>query len=139
MPFLSSVGWSQSQSMLHGMTSGLPEPSFAWTQLNLMFNPTSKELNPSRTCCTRKAHRAERELDLELLDAVTWPDYVWEWLRYLGVPPTHLLQNTASSEFHQGRKAWEAGQAASLPTFCFPLVPVDRPKARMWSPADLDC
>lgn len=30
--------------------------------------------------------RAERELDLELLDAVTWPDYVWEWLRYMGAP-----------------------------------------------------
>ena len=28
--------------------------------------------------------RAERELDLELLDPVTWPDYVWEWLRYMG-------------------------------------------------------
>jgi hypothetical protein len=30
--------------------------------------------------------RAEREMDLELLDSVTWPDYVWEWLRYMGAP-----------------------------------------------------
>ena len=34
--------------------------------------------------------RAERELDLELLDNVTWPDYAWEWLRYMGA---HILQN----------------------------------------------
>ncbi len=32
--------------------------------------------------------RAERELDLELLDGVTWPDYAWEWLRYVGAQPT---------------------------------------------------
>ena len=31
--------------------------------------------------------RAQRELDLELLDGVTWPDYAWEWLRYVGAHP----------------------------------------------------
>ncbi len=35
--------------------------------------------------------RGERELDLELLDSVTWPDYVWEWLRYMGAPARCLL------------------------------------------------
>ena len=33
-----------------------------------------------------KAERALRELDLGLLDAVTWPCYVWEWLRDMGSP-----------------------------------------------------
>jgi hypothetical protein len=28
--------------------------------------------------------RAERELDLALLDHMTWPVYVWEWLRLTG-------------------------------------------------------
>ena len=38
--------------------------------------------------------RAERELDLELLDSVTWPDYVWEWLRYMGAPMPAVLPKT---------------------------------------------
>lgn len=39
--------------------------------------------------------RAERELDLELLDSVTWPDYVWEWLRYMGGQPALVAAVTA--------------------------------------------
>ena len=35
-----------------------------------------------------KADREERRLDLALLDAITWPEYVWEWLRLVGeLPP----------------------------------------------------
>lgn len=31
-----------------------------------------------------RADRAERSLDLALLDAVTWPEFVWDWLRLVG-------------------------------------------------------
>lgn len=40
--------------------------------------------------------RVERELDLELLDAVTWPDFVWEWLRYMGEQFLKLLSVRSS-------------------------------------------
>lgn len=33
-----------------------------------------------------KAVRAARTLDLGLLDAVTWPEFMWEWLRDAGDP-----------------------------------------------------
>jgi hypothetical protein len=32
------------------------------------------------------AEREEHALDLALLDAMTWPCYVWEWLRLTGAP-----------------------------------------------------
>ena len=31
------------------------------------------------------AEREEHALDLALLDAMTWPCFVWEWLRLTGV------------------------------------------------------
>lgn len=36
-----------------------------------------------------RADRKERSLDLALLDAVTWPEFVWDWLRLVGEPPPH--------------------------------------------------
>ena len=33
-----------------------------------------------------KAERAKHNLDLSLLDAVTWPDYLWDFLRMVGDP-----------------------------------------------------
>ena len=54
--------------------------------------------------------RAERELDLELLDAVTWPDYVWEWLRYMGAPaaaaaaPAKSAPKSSASVAEHGRE-----------------------------------
>ena len=32
-----------------------------------------------------RADRAHRRVDLALLDAVTWPEFVWDWLRLVGV------------------------------------------------------
>ena len=31
-----------------------------------------------------RADREHRRIDLALLDAVTWPEFVWEWLRLVG-------------------------------------------------------
>ena len=31
-----------------------------------------------------RADRGHRRIDLALLDAVTWPEFVWEWLRLVG-------------------------------------------------------
>ena len=31
-----------------------------------------------------RADRAHRRVDLALLDAVTWPEFVWDWLRLVG-------------------------------------------------------
>ena len=38
-----------------------------------------------------RADRELRRIDLALLDAVTWPEFVWEWLRLVGVQSTHSL------------------------------------------------
>jgi DDT domain len=46
-----------------------------------------------------KAQRAERFLDLEKLDAVTWPAYVWEWLRLVGAAMVLRFQNSCSCAF----------------------------------------
>ena len=37
-----------------------------------------------------KLERGLRELDVGLLDAVTWPEYVWEWLRSMDSPLASL-------------------------------------------------
>ena len=36
-----------------------------------------------------RADRAHRRIDLALLDAVTWPEFVWEWLRLVGGRADH--------------------------------------------------
>ena len=37
-----------------------------------------------------RAERAQHALDLALLDAVTWPDYLWDFLRIAHDPSGHL-------------------------------------------------
>ena len=34
-----------------------------------------------------KADREERRLDLSMLDVITWPEFVWDWLRLVGGTP----------------------------------------------------
>lgn len=34
-----------------------------------------------------KADREERRLDLSMLDVITWPEFVWDWLRLVGGIP----------------------------------------------------
>jgi hypothetical protein len=71
-------------SMLHrSMPSSCWHGSIVWWLL------TEEQLSAALSL---QSMRAERELDLELLDAVTWPDYVWEWLRYMGAQ--RLLSTT---------------------------------------------
>ena len=43
------------------------------------------------------ADRAERSADLSLLDAVTWPEFVWDWLRLVGEPAPLLVHPQGSS------------------------------------------
>lgn len=38
-----------------------------------------------------RADRRERSLELALLDAVTWPEFVWDWLRLVGESSPHML------------------------------------------------
>lgn len=38
----------------------------------------------------RRAERAQHGLDLALLDAVTWPEYLWDFLRIAADPCGHL-------------------------------------------------
>ena len=37
-----------------------------------------------------RAERAQHALDMALLDAVTWPDYLWDFLRIAHDPSGHL-------------------------------------------------
>ena len=43
-----------------------------------------------------KAQRAEHGLDLALLDGVTWPDYLWDYLRLVYNPLGRLSAASAS-------------------------------------------
>ena len=43
-----------------------------------------------------KAQRAEHGLDLALLDGVTWPDYLWDYLRLVYNPLGRLSAAPAS-------------------------------------------
>lgn len=57
----------------------LPQPSALLDELFLcVLRALAQDEN--------KAGRASRVLDLSLLDTVTWPEYVWEWLRLTGNP-----------------------------------------------------
>ena len=44
-----------------------------------------------------RAQRAEHALDLALLDAVTWPDYLWDYLRLVYNPLGRLSAPSAAS------------------------------------------
>jgi hypothetical protein len=44
-----------------------------------------------------KVERAKHCLDLGLLDAVTWPDYLWDFLRMVGDPAGRFAAALASS------------------------------------------
>ena len=49
-----------------------------------------------------RVQRAEHALDLALLDAVTWPDYLWDYLRLVYNPLGQLSAPTAASPSSTG-------------------------------------
>ena len=64
-----------------------------------------------------KAIRNSRTLDLALLDAVTWPEFVWEWLRDSGDPlgvwrDRQVLPDDSADADAAGEQLQEAEQTA---------------------------
>ena len=49
-----------------------------------------------------RAQRAEHALDLALLDAITWPDYLWDYLRLVYNPLGRLSARCATSPSSTG-------------------------------------
>ncbi len=60
-----------------------------------------------------RAQRAQHGLDLALLDAVTWPEYLWDFLRIVHDPSGHL--SSAMSVPQQDPTP--TGSQVSLPCF----------------------
>lgn len=62
----------------------IPAPVLALLQPSSLMDEIHVCLLRALAVDETPTERAERELDLSLLDHMTWPVYVWEWLRLTG-------------------------------------------------------